>query len=543
MFSRKFDEAIQRGRGSGWSFSAGPGRGLDHDEFLVEEPEAKCVTDFERQWVVDAAIPPGGFLAGASSHRRVGVGEGAEQFADVEVSEAVEGAQCSGPYLWIGAVEQSASGVDVAGMTGDRCKTSLGDRLWGSTRHRERGLRHAAFSHFNTRNGDCCCSERGRLRAITRSGAPVSDIDELQPAGGEPTEILIATPRHRLRIVLWVLAAVTVGLVAAALFIRLPYYTLSPGSSRATEPLIAVENAQTYANDGEVDFLTVSLRQATAVELLIAWVDSSIDVESKDDLFGKKSENENHEINVRMMSDSKDSATYQALTRLGYTIPSSGTGAVIASVQPDGPTAELLSPGEVITAVDDVPITMNNQLVALVGASTPGSVRQLSLERYDGTSGHVVAVTIGARPDDPSRGYLGVSTFTRDLTFDFPVTVTINSGAVSGPSAGLAFTLGLLDVLTPESLTGGEHIAATGTMDLNGVVGPVGGVHQKVVAARRAGATLMLVPSDELDEARLAGGDLRIEPADTLDQALAVLATLGGGDAVLPPAPSAPAGP
>jgi PDZ domain-containing protein len=371
----------------------------------------------------------------------------------------------------------------------------------------------------------------------------VSDIDELQPAGGEPTEILIATPRHRLRIVLWVLAAVTVGLVAAALFIRLPYYTLSPGSSRATEPLIAVENAQTYANDGEVDFLTVSLRQATAVELLIAWVDSSIDVESKDDLFGKKSENENHEINVRMMSDSKDSATYQALTRLGYTIPSSGTGAVIASVQPDGPTAELLSPGEVITAVDDVPITMNNQLVALVGASTPGSVRQLSLERYDGTSGHVVAVTIGARPDDPSRGYLGVSTFTRDLTFDFPVTVTINSGAVSGPSAGLAFTLGLLDVLTPESLTGGEHIAATGTMDLNGVVGPVGGVHQKVVAARRAGATLMLVPSDELDEARLAGGDLRIEPADTLDQALAVLATLGGGDAVLPPAPSVPAGP
>lgn len=346
----------------------------------------------------------------------------------------------------------------------------------------------------------------------------------------------MATPRRR-RLLLWASSAFIVAVVAAALFIRLPYYTLSPGSSRATEPLIMVENAQTYENDGAVDFLTVSLRQATSAELFVAWIDSAIEVESRDELFGRKSENENREINLRMMSDSKDSATFQALTRLGYTIPSSGTGAVIASVQPDGPTSGVLNAGEVIVAIDDVAITMNDQLVALVGASTPGTLRQLSVERLDGTDRRVVPVTIGARPDDPSRGYLGVSTFTRDLTFDFPVTVTIDSGTVSGPSAGLAFTLGLLDVLTPGSLTGGQHIAATGTMDLNGQVGPVGGVHQKVVAARRAGATLMLVPSDELDEARSVAGGLRIEPADTLDQALAVLATLGGGDAVLPPAP------
>ena len=347
----------------------------------------------------------------------------------------------------------------------------------------------------------------------------------------------MATPRRR-RILLWASSALIVALVAAALFIRLPYYTLSPGSSRATEPLIMVENAQTYENEGEVDFLTVSLRQATSAELLVAWIDSAIEVESKDELFGRKSESENREVNLRMMSDSKDSATFQALTRLGYSIPSSGTGAVIASVQSDGPTSGVLTVGEVIVAVDDVAITMNDQLVALIGASTPGTLRQVSVERLDGTDG-----TIGARPDDPSRGYLGVSTFTRDLTFDFPVTVTIDSGTVSGPSAGLAFTLGLLDVLTPGSLTGGQHIAATGTMDLNGQVGPVGGVHQKVVAARRAGATLMLVPSDELDEARSVAGGLRVEPADTLDQALAVLTTLGGGDAVLPPAPATSAVP
>ena len=238
------------------------------------------------------------------------------------------------------------------------------------------------------------------------------------------------------------------------------------------------------------------------------------------------------------MSDSKDAATYQALTRLGYTVPSSGTGAVVAAVQPDSPASGVLRVGDVIVGIDDLPITMNSQLIDVIGDSRPGSTRSLVVEKFDGTDSHTVTVTIGARSDDAERGFLGVSTFTRDLTFSFPVTVTIDSGAVSGPSAGLAFTLGLLDVLSPGSLTGGQHIAATGTMDLNGGVGPVGGVHQKVVAARRAGATLMLVPTSELTEARRYAGSLRVEPADTLDQALAVLTTIGGGDAVLPPAPT-----
>lgn len=370
----------------------------------------------------------------------------------------------------------------------------------------------------------------------------MSDL-EPQQHPTDPAEHPRPSGSRRRRILVWGSAVVVVALVSAALFIRLPYYTLSPGSSRATEPLIVVEDAQTYDNDGSIDFLTVSLRQATAVELLVAWVDSAIEVESRDELFGTKSETENHEINVRMMSDSKDAATYQALTRLGYTVPSSGTGAVVASVQPDSPSAGLLRAGEVIVGIDDIAITMNSELIDVIGDSTPGTMRTLTVERFDGTDSHPVPVTIGARPGDPGRGYLGVSAFTRDLRFSFPVTVTFDSGSVSGPSAGLAFTLGLLDVLTPGSLTGGKHIAATGTMDLNGGVGPVGGVHQKVVAARRAGATLMLVPSSEVDEARESAGSMRIEAADTLDEALAVLTTLGGGDEVLPPDPSPTAQP
>ncbi len=91
---------------------------------------------------------------------------------------------------------------------------------------------------------------------------------------------------------------------------------------------------------------------------------------------------------------------------------------------------------------------------------------------------------------------------TKDLKLDFPVDVKIDPGAVSGPSAGLAFTLTIIDELTPGSLTGGKKVAVTGTMDLGGNVGEVGGVPQKTAAALDAGAKLFLVPTPEVAQAK-----------------------------------------
>jgi PDZ domain-containing protein len=385
-------------------------------------------------------------------------------------------------------------------------------------------------------------------------------IDELtttEPPEGPPPPPRRWSPRARWAAVLG--GIVLVGLVTAGLLVKLPYYTLSPGSSRATEPLISVDGAPTYDAPGNVDFLTVSLREATPVELLAAWINPAVDVKSREDILGKQSPEENQKLNLQMMSDSKDAATYQALHRLGYDIPTSGSGAVVASVQQGSPADGTLKIGDVITSVNGQTVALNSDLVKVVGSQPPGTVLTMAVTTLDlpelqaaqaeGAEGvtsaepgttRTVEVTLGARADDPSKGFLGVSTFTRDLSFDFPVQVTIDSGRVGGPSAGLAFTLGLLDVMTPDSITGGLKIATTGTMSLDGTVGPVGGVHQKVVAAKREGVELMLVPSSELDEARHYADGLRIEPVDNLDQALQVLSTVGGGDTVLPPEPTAP---
>ena len=109
-------------------------------------------------------------------------------------------------------------------------------------------------------------------------------------------------------------------------------------------------------------------------------------------------------------------------------------------------------------------------------------------------------ITTIAAPDDPARAVIGIQPEERIVDFRFPFQIDIESGAVGGPSAGLAFTLAVLDVLTPGELTGGHKIAVTGTMSFDGTVGPVGGGHQKAIAVRDAGYEAFLVPTDEYEE-------------------------------------------
>jgi PDZ domain-containing protein len=344
---------------------------------------------------------------------------------------------------------------------------------------------------------------------------------------------------RRLTAVCSAVGVLVVGLVLVGLFWKQPYYLLSPGSVRNTDQYISIEGAETFPDqEGTIDYLTVSVRQATPLELLAAWIDPAVEAVDADLILGGQSPSENRQLNLQLMADSKDSATYQALRRLGYDIPTSGTGAVIAAVQEGTPAASVLAPGDVVVTADGEPVALNQDLIDAVQARAPGDRMVLGVQPLEGGETRTVEVQLVSRPDDPAVAMLGVSTFTRDISFDFPVTVTIDSGSVGGPSAGLAFTLGILDAMTPESLTGGLHVATTGTMRLDGTVGPVGGVRQKVVAADRAGVDLMLVPADEIDEARRYAGDLRVEPVADLDDALAVLATVGGGDAVLPSASS-----
>jgi Lon-like protease len=360
------------------------------------------------------------------------------------------------------------------------------------------------------------------------STLPPEHADQSEPSvATEPDE----APRRRL-VRIWVTVGVVVAcLVAAtvaAAVVKVPYVLLSPGSARATEPLISVDGAPSYPHEGSIDFTTVSLRKASALEALMGWLDPTVDVVEEELVFGGQTPEENRQANLQDMVDSKQVATAVALEELGYEVVQ-GTGAVVAGVLDDTPAQEILEPGDVIIEAEGQPVEVAGDVGAVTRSMAPGEVLDLAVEPKGRGEVELVSATLVASPDDPSRALLGITTTTRDLDFDFPFTVTIDSGSVGGPSAGLAFALGILDTLTPTSLTGGRTVATTGTIDLNGFVGPVGGVEQKTVAVRRAGADLFLVPSSEVELARRFAGNMRVEPVDNIDDALAVLSTLGGG--------------
>jgi Lon-like protease len=240
---------------------------------------------------------------------------------------------------------------------------------------------------------------------------------------------------------------------------------------------------------------------------------------------------------TQQMQGSTSSAAVVAIRRLGYTVNENKLGAQLYQIQP-GSAASIagLQCGDVITALDGKPVRTSQDLVNILHTYKPGEPVVVTADRTD-SQGRKKTVTatarltgtprIGNQPANPQKPLLGVVA-QDDTTFSFPFGVNIDVGDIGGPSAGLALTLGLLDVMSNGQLTGGHEVAATGTISIDGTVGDVGGVAQKAVAVRRAGAQVFLVPKDELSAARSHAGGMKVFAVSTLQQALSDLQALGG---------------
>lgn len=212
-------------------------------------------------------------------------------------------------------------------------------------------------------------------------------------------------------------------------------------------------------------------------------------------------------------------------------------GAYLGEIVEGGAVEGLLEVGDRIVGLDSNPVGSFEELVPLLQDRRAGDAFNVEVLR-DGPDGEElvsVDATLGVRVLDRA-GIANAATQLRDA--DLPVDVRFTTDDIGGPSAGLAFTLTVLDVLTEGDLTGGAEIVVTGTIDRNGNVGPIGGVFQKAFAARDAGASVFLVPESNVEEAREAVDDdeLRIEPVSTLEDALAVIDEFGGNATELPTA-------
>jgi PDZ domain-containing protein len=314
-------------------------------------------------------------------------------------------------------------------------------------------------------------------------------------------------------------------MLLAGELVKLPYYVLSPGDATAVEPLVKVDGASSYHHPGEVLFTTVALLgDASLFTVLRGWLSPDDDVVAQREITGGTPKKTYEQENVQAMTDSKLTATKVALQRLGYPVTAHGDGVVVVQVTPHGAADGKLQTGDVITAVDGGPVTLAEQLVSAVQRHKPGDTVAFTVGRNGGTQ----TVAVPAGDDGKGQPKIGIGLQTKDLRYDSPVKVTIDTGRVGGPSAGLAFTLALIDDLSAGDLTGGRKVAVTGTIDDQGRVGPVGGAAQKAVTARRAGAVAFLVPPDEEKAAKSHAGSMRIITVRTVDDALAALKQLGG---------------
>ena len=342
---------------------------------------------------------------------------------------------------------------------------------------------------------------------------------------------------------LGILVSLVVAVAIAGLFIPMSYVIIEPGDATPVLGSVSVKGAPTYRSTGSLLFLTVSISNGkpNLWRFLGASLDDDAQVISFGDYFGDTTPEQDRKRNVQAMDTSQQVATKVALEKLGYTVTESGSGARVLVVGEDAPAEDRLEPGDVITAVDGQPVTLVDQLGPLVRERTPGDPVELTIER-NGDDADVATVTVKteANPKEPNKGsaYLGIVAETDNLQFDFPVDVTIDPGRVSGPSAGLAFTLSIIDEMTPGSLTGGRTVAVTGEMLSDGTVGEIGGVALKAVAADAADASLMIVPQPEASAARPNAGSMTVVGVRTLDDALAALRK-AGGDPIVVPVPQA----
>jgi Lon-like protease len=307
-------------------------------------------------------------------------------------------------------------------------------------------------------------------------------------------------------------------------------YILLPDKARPVGPLVSVPrtHAKKAKGDGRIYFLAVVVRKATLLENLFPWMrDGATLVPASALRPPGVSDAEEQQIDRHDMSQSQEIAAAVALRTLGYKVTTHQVGAQILEVDPvvchkRMPAAGKLKPTDVITALDGRPVKSRRDLQRLMAKQHPGELVRFTVRSAGGL--RKVRLRPVANPCEGGRPMIGVI-LDQAAEIHLPFPIRINAGSVVGPSAGLAFALEIMQRLGRDAVHG-QSVAATGELELDGTVLPIGGVEQKAIEAKRAHVDILLVPAGEnAAEARRYAGSVKVVPVKTFQQALRELAT------------------
>lgn len=323
------------------------------------------------------------------------------------------------------------------------------------------------------------------------------------------------------------LALAAVLAVAAGVLYVVPsdHYLFLPDRARPVDALVSIEEEELEADEGTTDegvyMVDILVRRASLLERLIPELaDGATLVPGHAVNPIGVSDTQRRQTSLNQMSRSQEIAVAVALEALGYVVDVEDEGAEVTTVLPDRPADGILEVGDIVIGAAGTPVRRARQLQAALADVRPGEEVGLTIVR----DGKEMKVTVGTMPseDDPNRAVMGVL-IEQAATFDFPLEIEIDAGDIGGPSAGLAFALGITDELGDE-LTCGRRITVTGELDLEGNVGAIGGVKQKAIGADQSGADIFVVPEGNAVEAREhAPEELEVIAVSTYDEAVDAL--------------------
>ena len=323
-----------------------------------------------------------------------------------------------------------------------------------------------------------------------------------------------------------ILAFLLVATSVVFAFWRTDQVAVRPGSVEEVPSRVAVSGADVYPPESEIALVTVLVSQRLTIwQRIGAEFESGIDIKPEQTFTGDGTRSDLRKLNELRMETSQHTAIVVALEHLGYEIPRHASGVIVSETLSGTSAAESLERGDVIVGIDGVPVGDLKDLAEALDSRSAGQEVVLDVEQADDGTVTSVMLELVESPDEPGRALIGVGARERTDLGELPVEIRIDSGSIGGPSAGLALTLGVIDLLSPGELTGQRKVAATGTILLDGSVGAVGEVDQKAIAAERAGVDLFLVPRPNLSDALgHVSGDMRVVGVETLQEALDALA-------------------
>jgi PDZ domain-containing protein len=320
---------------------------------------------------------------------------------------------------------------------------------------------------------------------------------------------------------------VVVLIVGALEILPSDYYILLPGDALAVAPMISIAGHPIRNHAGNLYMTDVTfIKSDHLLEELYGRLNPGADLEKPQQFSGGLSQAQYLKLNAGLMDDSTHQAEAAALSTVpGYHPSFASTGPRIVFLVPKTPASRVLKEGDVIEYVNSQRVKRAAQVAPLVRKVQPGQKVQLRILRKSRLIRLVVTTVRSTNGVPTVKGKTALIGIEVQDQLTFPVKIHINAGNIVGPSAGLMFALGIVQRLSPTDITHGCKVAGTGTIDVSGDVGAIGGAKQKIIAANNAGAKYFFVPDvkENRDPAMAHRGNVTVVPVKTLHQALSLL--------------------